>query len=108
MVASHCFLHPTLSLASEQILKDLKRSQGHQRGGEESGSGNPNHPSPPKLYYMPKIKLINIHVDSQYSLKVGGGGAFNGFWWFSRSYLVGNHISELATLIGWFIANNSK
>ena len=35
-VASRCFLHPTLSLASEQTLKDLKRSQGHQRGGEES------------------------------------------------------------------------
>ena len=30
------FSHPTLSLVSEQILKDLKRSQGHQRGGEES------------------------------------------------------------------------
>ena len=35
-VASRCFPHPTLSLASEQTLKDLKRSQGHQRGGEES------------------------------------------------------------------------
>ena len=30
---------PTLSLASEQIVKDLKRSQGHRRGGEESGFG---------------------------------------------------------------------
>ena len=30
--ASRCFPHPTLSLASEQTLKDLKRSQGHQRG----------------------------------------------------------------------------
>ena len=38
-VASHCFPHPTLSLASEQTLKDLKRSQGHQRGDEESGFG---------------------------------------------------------------------
>ena len=28
-VASRCFPHPTLSLASEQILKDLKRSQGN-------------------------------------------------------------------------------
>ena len=36
-VASRCFPHPTLALASEQTLKDLKRSQGHQRGGEESG-----------------------------------------------------------------------
>ena len=35
--ASRCFPHPTLSLASEQILKDLKRSQGPHRGGEESG-----------------------------------------------------------------------
>ena len=31
-VASRCFPHPTLSLASEQTLKDLKRSQGHQLG----------------------------------------------------------------------------
>ena len=36
-VASRCFLHPTLSLASEQTLKDLKRFQGHHPGGEESG-----------------------------------------------------------------------
>ena len=35
----YCFLHPTLSLASEQTLKDLKKSQGHQREGEESGFG---------------------------------------------------------------------
>ena len=28
-----------LFLTSEQTLKDLKRSQGHQRGGEESGFG---------------------------------------------------------------------
>ena len=38
-VASRCFPHPTHSLASEQTLKDLKRSQRHQRGGEESGFG---------------------------------------------------------------------
>ena len=28
-IALCCFPHPTLSLASEQTLKDLKRSQGH-------------------------------------------------------------------------------
>ena len=39
VVAPRCFLHPTLYLASVQVLKDLKRSQGHQRGGEESGFG---------------------------------------------------------------------
>ena len=39
-VASRCFSHPTLSLASEKILKDLKRSQGHQRGGKESELAN--------------------------------------------------------------------
>ena len=38
-VASRCFPHPTLSLASKQTIKDLKRSQGHQRGGKESGFG---------------------------------------------------------------------
>ena len=32
-VASRCFPHPTLSSASEQTLKDLKRSQAHQLGG---------------------------------------------------------------------------
>ena len=30
---------PTLSLASKYTLKDLKRSQGHKRGGEWSGFG---------------------------------------------------------------------
>ena len=38
-IASRCFPHPTLSLASEQTLKDLKRSQEHQREGEEIGFG---------------------------------------------------------------------
>ena len=38
-VTSRCFLHPTLSLASKQAFKYMKRSQGHQRGGEESGFG---------------------------------------------------------------------
>ena len=38
-VTSCCFPHPTLSLASEQTLKDLKRSQGHQHGDEESEFG---------------------------------------------------------------------
>ena len=36
-VASRCFLLPSLILASEETLKDLKRSQGHRSGGEESG-----------------------------------------------------------------------
>ena len=38
-VASRCFPHPTLSLASEQTLKNLKRTPRHQRGCEESGFG---------------------------------------------------------------------
>ena len=38
-VASRRFPHPILSLASEQTLKDLNRSHGHQRGGKESGFG---------------------------------------------------------------------
>ena len=33
------FLHSSISLASEQTSKDLKRSQGHQHGGEESRFG---------------------------------------------------------------------
>ena len=36
---SSFLLLSTLSLASEQTLKDLKRSQGPQHGGEESGFG---------------------------------------------------------------------
>ena len=39
-LASRCFPHHTLSLASEQTLKDLRRSQGHQREGDESDSAN--------------------------------------------------------------------
>ena len=78
-VVSHCFPHPTLSLASKQTLKDLKRSQGsnvevrrvdlanwalqtppkfttgvkyqfHQGFWPDQRSGNPNHPSPPYIY----------------------------------------------------------
>ena len=45
-VASCCFLHPILTSASLQTLKDLKRSQGHQRGGEESWFG---YLGPPEL-----------------------------------------------------------
>ena len=36
-VASHCFPHPTLSIASEQTLKGMKKFQRHPRGGQESG-----------------------------------------------------------------------
>ena len=38
-VAYRCFPNHTLPLACEQTLKDLKRSQGQQRGGEECGFG---------------------------------------------------------------------
>ena len=82
-VASRCFPHPTLSLASEQTLKDLKRSQGTNeemrkvdlanwalrtspkcttgvkyrfRQGfflPDQRSGNPNHPSSPLPSSLP-------------------------------------------------------
>ena len=39
-VASRCFPQPTLPLSSEKTLKDLKRSQEPQRGGEESRFGS--------------------------------------------------------------------
>ena len=84
-VASRCFPHPTLSLASEQILKELKRSQGtsvevrrvdlanwalrnllkftsgvkyqfHQGFWPDQRSGNPNHPSPPTINIMARSK----------------------------------------------------
>ena len=47
-VASRCFSHPTLSLASEQTLKGLKRSQWPQRGGKED-SANWVHRTSPKF-----------------------------------------------------------
>ena len=47
-----CFPHTTLSLASEQTLKDLKRSQGHQRGGEESGFGELGPPDFTEIHHM--------------------------------------------------------
>ena len=76
-VASYCFPHPTLSLASEQTLKDLKDPRGtngevrrvdlanwalwtspksttgvkhqfHQGFWPNQRSGNPNHPSTPR------------------------------------------------------------
>ena len=48
VVASRCFPHPTLSLASEQTLKGLKRSQWPQRGGKED-SANWVHRTSPKF-----------------------------------------------------------
>ena len=91
VVASRCFLHPTLSLASEQPLKDLKRSQGHQQGGErvdlanwalrtspkfatgvkhqfhqgfwpDQRSGNPNQPSPPYIYRVIEKGCSNFKI----------------------------------------------
>ena len=86
-VASRSFLHRTLSLAFEQILKDLERSQGHQRGGKDLGnwalrtlskftrevkykfhqaflpdqrSGNPNHPSPPPPKHVVEHNCTHI------------------------------------------------
>ena len=73
---SRCVPHPTLPLASEQALKDQKRSQGtivelrrvdlanwtlrtspkfstrvkYQGFSPDQRSGNPNHPSPPSLW----------------------------------------------------------
>ena len=55
--ASRCFPHPTLPLASEQTLKDLKRSQGHQRGGQESGFG---WLGPPDVTEMHHRGLISV------------------------------------------------
>ena len=62
-VASCCFLHPSLSLASEQTLNDLKRSQGHQRGGEESGFGQTRpsglHRNSPQGLNISSIKVFD-------------------------------------------------
>ena len=44
-VASRCSPHPTLSLASQETLKDLKKRKGHQSGGEGSGFGKMGPPN---------------------------------------------------------------
>ena len=41
----------SLSLASEQTLKDVKRSHGHQRGGEVSGFGLLSPPDFTEIYH---------------------------------------------------------
>ena len=58
-VISRCFPHHTLSLASEQTLKDLKRAQGHQRGGEERKSKSP---FAPNYGYILQLKSETIVV----------------------------------------------
>ena len=61
-VASRCFPHPTLSLASEQTLKDLRRSQVHQRGGEGSGFGYlgpPLHRNSPQGLNISSIRVFD-------------------------------------------------
>ena len=50
-VTYRCFPHPTLSLTSKQTLQNLKRSQGHQCGGEESGYGKLGPPDFPKIHH---------------------------------------------------------
>ena len=98
-VASRCFPRPTLSLASEQTLKDLKRSQGHQCGGKEMDlanwahrtteihhrvkyqfhhgfwpdqrSRNRNHSSTPTLYSNLYVILVNIYNPSMPFGKIG-------------------------------------
>ena len=41
MVASRCFSHPNFSLASEQTLKDMKRSQRHHIAPQTTFLGAP-------------------------------------------------------------------
>ena len=50
-VASRCFPHLSLALATEQTLKDLKRSRRHQRGGEESGFGQLSPPDFTEIHH---------------------------------------------------------
>ena len=57
------FPHLALSLASEQILKDLKRSQGYQCGGEESGFGNWALRTSPK--FTKELNISSIKVFDQ-------------------------------------------
>ena len=78
-VASCCFPHYTLFLASEQTLKDLIRSQGPQRGGVEvrslPGHSGLNQNSPEGLY-ISSIRVfdqirdpeIPTHTQSQHPL----------------------------------------
>ena len=64
-VAWRCFPHTTPSLASEHTLKDLKRSQGHQRGGQESGFGKLGPPDFTKIHIMAKIIHLSWNPNIQ-------------------------------------------
>ena len=98
-IASRCFLHHTLSLASEQTLKDLKRGTNeevwrvdlanwalqtlpkfstgvkhhfHHGFWPDQRSGNPNQPSPPCLilvHYANQLGLIS-HEAASFSCSV--------------------------------------
>ena len=62
---SCCFRHPTLSLASEQILKDLKRTQGHQYSVEERRVDLANCPSRLHRNSPQELNIISIRVLEQ-------------------------------------------
>ena len=59
VIASRCFPHPTLSLASEQTLKDLKRSQGHQLGDERLTGPSGLHWNSPQGLNISSIRVFD-------------------------------------------------
>ena len=59
-VTSRFFPHSILSLAPEQTLEDLKRSQGHKRGGKESGLANWALRISPKFTWELNISSIGV------------------------------------------------
>ena len=80
-VVSQCFPHPTLSLASEQTLKDLKRSQGTN-------------------VEMRIVDLANWALRTSPKFTAGVKYQFHqGFWWDQRS---GNPLYDFSTVYSRF------
>ena len=77
--ASHFFPHPTLSLASEQTLKDLKRSQGHQtwRWGEWIWPSGLHRNSP---YYWHFMNFITLPIYRLLTLLSATKWGFKELW----------------------------
>ena len=81
-VASHCFPHPTLSLASEQTLKDLKRSQGHQtwRWGEWIWLTGPSGLHRNSPYYWHFMNFIALPIYRLLTLLSATKERFKALW----------------------------
>ena len=122
VVASRCFPHSTLSLASEQTLKDPRGSsvemrrvylanwalrtspkfntgvqyRFHQGFWLDQRSGNPSHPSPPKIIYC---TVLYIRSKTKYkAIKIVPFCIFC-YWWHFLD-VEGRELQQLKYIIG--------